>query len=106
MLRPDSARGGPAWLSRYRRPSSSWHLLQGCQPRAEVRGSLPRLTALEGSPRCHRMPCGGSCGRIHRTAPYAALLPALNDGFSRREVLDEQTRGGVKPIAGPAAGVW
>jgi hypothetical protein len=26
---------------------------------AEVRGSSPCLTAQEGSPRCHRMPCGG-----------------------------------------------
>jgi len=78
-----SARAASAWLLRSRR------LLPGGISRwkvsallTEVRGSQPCLTAQEGSPRCHRMPCGGSPKEYSNYIPRggAALLPGLNAG--------------------------
>ncbi len=76
-----STRAASARLSRYRR------LLPGGISRwkvsallTEVRGSLPCLTTQEGSPRCHRMPCGGSPKEYSNITLRggAALLPGLN----------------------------
>ena len=72
--------------------------LAGVSRVQEVRGSLPCLRAQEGLPRCHRMPCGGSIGRSNCTAPYPALLPALNGGVSAPEVIDDRK---LPPAAGP-----
>src|SRR5260370_42337659 len=72
----------------------------GFQPQSSrtallVRGSSPSPTAQEGSPRCHRMPCGG---RALRRLGYRRRL---NDGTAARRQNGREGRGAS---SGPKTG--
>ena len=84
-LKQPKAGGATPWLSRFRQAPAKWHLPGGLSaPSGGSRFIAP--ATLEGSPRSHPVPRGGSIGRAHSNGPCRGTLrPALNGEVSARK---------------------